>query len=55
MLVQYVVDGDSAIIIEVLLFAESEGDMDLIFYLLIKLEGLEGGWSDIFGVYFSKD
>ena len=55
MLVQYVVDGDSVSIVKVLLFSESEGDMDSRFCLLIKLERLEGGWSDIIDVYFSKD
>ena len=43
MLVQYATDGDSASIVEVLLFPESEGDMDSRFCLLIKLERLEGG------------
>ena len=43
MLVQYVADGDNANIIEVLLFAKSEGDMDSRFCLLIKLERLERG------------
>ena len=43
MLVQYVVDGDSASIAEVLLFPESEDDMDSRFCLLIKLEHHEGG------------
>ena len=43
MLVQYAVDGDNASIVEVLLFPESEGEMDSRFYLLIKLEHLERG------------
>ena len=43
MLVQYAAVGDSASIVEVLLFPESEGDMDSRFCLLIKLERLEGG------------
>ena len=43
MLVQYAVGGDSAGITEVLLFPESEDDMDSRFCLLIKLERLEGG------------
>ena len=55
MLVQYAVDGDSASIAEVLLFPESEDEMDSRFCLLIKLERLKGGWSDIVDVYFSKD
>ena len=42
MLVQYAADGDSASIVEVLLFPESEGDMDSRFCLLIELERLKG-------------
>ena len=54
MLVQYAIYGDSASIVEVLLFP-SEDDRDSRFCLLIKLERLEGGWSDIIEFYFSKD
>ena len=55
MLVQYVADGDSASIVAILLFPESEGDMDSRFSLLIKLECLEGGRSDIVDFYLLKD
>ena len=41
MLVQYAADGDSASIIAVFLFPESEDDMDSRFCWLIKLERLE--------------
>lgn len=43
MLVQYIAIGDSENLVEVLLFPESEGDMDLRFCLAIKLKCLEEG------------
>lgn len=42
-LVRNVVVGNNVNLVEVLLFPESEGDMDLGFGLVIKLEWREGG------------